>query len=123
MKTKMFLPLLFGMFLMIFPTIGFAQGNENLNELPFEETNSFYEETVNPMWIPCPYWESDHRWQTGNVTTGHVTEYHTHRIAGVDFKNCEWKQWTRYTEQYCACGKYRTLQQYIGPSNDKHTYN
>ncbi|MEK3956058.1 hypothetical protein [Psychrobacillus sp. FSL K6-1464] len=108
MKRKLFLTVLMAVFLLLVPTIGFAQSNEGA---PLETLtkDTSYEDVVSPMVIPCDYWSNgNHQMQSGQTYTDEVySSTHSHVISGVTFTNC--KIYNKYTvsERYCACG-YKT---------------
>lgn len=114
--------------LVLAPVIGFAHGIDSVDsstvgmDNQYEET-SLYEDIINPLYIPCPYWDpSDHQWVKGKDST--VEEYvrtHDH-IDGNKWVNCDIYNVVRVTDWYCACKLTRETRANIGERH-KQGYN
>lgn len=113
---KMLLAFVLGLSLLLVPSLGYAQAEE----LPSIEKEDFFDETVNPMYIPCDYWGGNHRLQTGTSKTEYqLYKPHNHPVGGVVLENCQWSYVYSVVDKYCACGHKTTSSTKIGEHHSK----
>ncbi|KQL12395.1 hypothetical protein [Psychrobacillus sp. FJAT-21963] len=101
--------------LLVSTTPVFANGEVNISDKAssFSEVESNelskVENEVSPLWIPCPYYDSSHRY----VATGSRSEGRSGGSEQVTIKKsdgsthvvtCNITNWYTVTKYYCACG-------------------